>query len=116
MNTFSTADDYSILDVLANDGTVTSDYEWSLFLDALRDAADLSLHIYPNTLRPLLTQISPARRGAFTRRAKLAGIIREVPGMVEVSDDHGSRNGGRIMPVYALRQSNWLAARAEVAA
>jgi hypothetical protein len=110
MNTFSATDDYSILDVIADDKTVSSDYEWGLYLDALSVCVVREGDIHPNTLRPLLTQISPARRGAFTRRAKLAGILLPT-GEYEVSDDHGSRNGGKAQEVYRLNIDTWLAVR-----
>ena len=95
-------DTASLLDLLADDGTVSADHEWHLFLDALATAADADGVIRPNRLRPLVRgRVKPSRIGAFMHRAVCADVIRPT-GEWQVSDDTTSRNSGKPSRCYVL--------------
>lgn len=95
-------DTADLLTVLADDGTLHTDDEWHTFCMALTQACDQSGRIEPNRLRPLLRgAVKPCRVGAFTRRALLSGLI-AYTGEYQVSDDTGSRNGGKPARVMRL--------------
>ena len=101
-------DTASLLDLLADDGTVSADYEWDLYVECLRRAADdqcgeYGLSINPNTLRHFIAgRIKPQRVGAFTHRALAQGLV-EYTGQWVVSTDTKGRNSGKPM-----RELRWI--------
>lgn len=96
------SDTTDILTLVADLEHPSVDHEWEEFTRCLRHAADTTGHIDPNALRPLVRGVvAPKRIGAFTHRAKCAGLIAD-DGWV-VSDDATGRNAGR--PARAYR---WL--------
>lgn len=96
----------SLLDLLADDGTVSADHEWDLYVQCLYAAAIWGTppdHIDPNHLRDLIAgQIKPQRVGAFTHRALSQGLI-EYTGQWVTSTDRRGKNAGK--PARELR---WL--------
>lgn len=92
----------SLLDLLADDATYSSEFEWREFVRCLEHAADAERVVRPNRLRPLVRGVvKPNRIGAFTHRAVASGLM--VPtGEWEVSDDTTSRNSGKPSRCYRL--------------
>lgn len=93
----------SLLDLLADDGTVSTDYEWDLYVKALRHCAMFSTEcrINPNTLRRRIAgRIKPQRVGAFTHRALSQGLV-EYTGHYVISTDTKGKNVGK--PCRELR-------------
>jgi hypothetical protein len=89
-----------LLSLLADDGSLPTDFEWDRFVQALESASELDGRIRPNFLRPLLRGVvKPNRIGAFTNRAKAEGLI-VWDGEWEVSDDTEGRNGGKPARIY----------------
>lgn len=100
-------DTADLLTVLADDGTLSTEAEWDLYVRALRDVAEngwqigLAGVINPNSLRERLAgRIKPQRVGAFTHRALSAGLV-EYTGNYVTSTDKRGRNGGK--PARELR-------------
>lgn len=94
-------DTADLLTLLADDGSLPTNFEWDRFVVALRNAAlaDGGL-VMPNRLRPLVRGVvKPNRIGAFTHRAARAGLI-EATGEWQVSDDKVGGNAGRPMRCY----------------
>ena len=95
-------DTATLLDLLADDATYSSDYEWREFVRCLHHAADESGVVRPNSLRPLVRGVvKPCRIGAFTHRALSLGLVVRT-GDYEISDDTHGRNGGKPAAVMAL--------------
>lgn len=102
-------DTASLLDLLADDGTVSADYEWDVYVEALRrlgereDAWPVPGTIDPNDLRAAIAgRIKPQRVGAFTHRALSQGLV-EYTGQWVVSTDTKGRNRGKPM-----RELRWI--------
>ena len=99
-------DTANLLDLLADDGTVSTDYEWDLYVQCLVEAASTlpgPLLINPNKLREAIAgRIKPQRVGAFTHRALSQGLV-EYTGNYVVSTDLKGRNSGKPM-----RELRWL--------
>ncbi len=94
----------SLLDLIADDGSLPHEAEWETYQQALRDAADNTGHVSANALRRLVRgQVKPNRLGAFARRAVLEGITRADG--YEVSDDREGGNAGRPARCYRLVNS-----------
>lgn len=100
-------DTATLLDLLANDGTVSTDYEWDLYVSTLREVATGARLcgegpvINPNRLRTAIAgRIKPQRVGAFTHRALSQGLVEYTGNYVISTDTHG-RNGGK--PMRELR-------------
>jgi hypothetical protein len=95
-------DTADLLTLVADEGHVSADFEWDLFIDAVHAVSTWRADrvIQPNDLRPLVRdRVAPRRIGAFTNRAVKSGLI--VPtGDWQVSDDTEGRNAGRPMRVY----------------
>lgn len=89
-----------LLDLIADDGHVSVDYEWETFKTILHSVATLHGRVSPNAMRPKLTQVAPRRIGPFYKRACREGLI-EWRGDYETSDDAKGRNTGRPCRVYA---------------
>ena len=104
----------SLLDLLADDGTVSTDYEWDLYVDCLRDVAisawrfgNVDDTIDPNRLRSVIDgRIKPQRVGAFTHRALSQGLV-EYTGRYVVSTDTAGRNSGK-----PCRELRWIGSAA----
>ena len=98
-----------LLTLVADDGTVSTDYEWDLYVECLRTVAEWS-HlagnenghvINPNGLRAAIAgRIKPQRVGAFAHRALSQGLVRYT-GEYVISTDTRGRNSGRPMRVMA---------------
>ena len=102
--TFAATDDdtASLLDLLADDGTVSVDAEWDTYVAAIHQAADDAGIVRPNVLRPLLRgRVKPNRIGAMTHRAARSGLL-VATGEWEVSDDREGRNSGKPSRIYRL--------------
>lgn len=100
-------DTANLLDLLADDGTLSVDEQWSLFVDCLRDLGQSAEScgdrpvIDPNRLRQMTTErIKPQRVGAFTHRALRAGLV-EYTGRYVISTDRKGKNSGK--PCRELR-------------
>jgi hypothetical protein len=93
-----------LLSLVRDEGHVSADHEWSLFLLGLVSAAKRGGGlIRPNDLRPMIRgKVAPRRIGAFTHRALSQGLV-AYTGDWEVSDDRAGRNGGK--PARVMR---WL--------
>lgn len=102
--TWSPVDDATadLLDLLADDGTVSTDYEWELWVACAKGVAvDNGWHISPNELRRVIDgRIKPQRVGAFTHRALSQGLV-EYTGRYVTSTDTKGRNSGK--PARELR-------------
>ncbi len=98
----------SLLDLLADDGTVSMDYEWDLYVEclqvvAMRDRRDWTWTVNPNDLRAEIAgRIKPQRVGAFTHRALSQGLV-EYTGNYVTSTDTNGRNSGK-----PCRELRWL--------
>lgn len=94
-------DTADLLTLVRDEGHVSADHEWGLFVEALIQARGFGDEIRPNVLRPMLRgQIAPRRIGAFTHRALSLDLV-EYTGEWEVSDDTEGRNGGK--PARVMR-------------
>jgi hypothetical protein len=94
----------SLLDLIADDGSLLHEREWNTYLAALRDAATPDGVVRPNALRPLVTgRIKPCRLGPFARRAVLEGVM--VPDGWQVTEGSGSGNDGKPARCYRLTDS-----------
>lgn len=94
----------SLLDLIADDGTLTTEAEWDLYTAILAGvAATAGGVINPNVLRlSIRGRIKPQRVGAFTHRALSQGLVEYTGEWVTSTDTHG-RNSGK--PARELR---WL--------
>ena len=101
---WESVDNYTadLLDLVADEGHPSADYEWDEYVRAVHHAADDSGRVDPNRLRELVRGvIAPRRIGAFTNRALGSGLL--VPtGEWVVSTDAEGRNGGKPCRVYRL--------------
>ena len=105
--TWSAVDDTTadLLALVADEGHVSADHEWDLFVAALHQAADYDGTIRPNVLRPLVRgKVAPRRIGAFVNRAVRSGLV-AYTGDYEISDDTEGRNAGRPARVMRLTDS-----------
>lgn len=95
-------DTADLLTVLADDGTLSVDEEWELYIACLRRAAARFNVIDPNALRVEIDgRIKPQRVGAFTHRALSQGLV-EYTGEYVISDDKRGRNSGKPLRVLRL--------------
>jgi hypothetical protein len=93
----------SLLALVADDGHVSADYEWAVYVNALENCAAVDGLIFPNMLRRHVRgSVAPRRIGAFANRALSQGLV-EYTGEWEISDDTEGRNGGK--PARIMR---WL--------
>ena len=100
-----------LLDLLADDGTLSSEAQWTVFVDCLRICADINgiqfNVIDPNELRRRVRgEVKPPRIGAFTRRAVLEGLV-EYTGRYVISTDTHGKNAGK-----PCREMRWIGATA----
>ena len=75
--------------------------EWTVFVRALRQAADPSGLVSQTRVRPLIQTIPPKHRGLLYRRARQEGVL-ELVGK-EGSTDYAGGNGDKEQRVYRLR-------------
>lgn len=91
-----------LLTLVADEGHVSADFEWSAFTAALIEVANVDGIVPANLLRQVVRgKVAPRRIGAFTNRALAAGII-EWRGEWVTSDDREGRNAGRPVRQYVL--------------
>jgi hypothetical protein len=95
-------DTANLLDLLADDGTLTTEAEWDIFATCLRGVAEVGGGVIdPNVLRVALRgRVKPQRCGAFTHRALSQGLV-EYTGRYVISTDSKGRNSGK--PCRELR-------------
>lgn len=95
-------DTADLLSLVADEGHVSADYEWDLFVKVVTGVAGFyGGRVDQNHVRPLIRgNVAPKRIGAFYRRACLEGWLRADG--YSTSDDHEGRNSGRPMRCYRL--------------
>ena len=102
---WESVDDYTadLLSLVADQGHVSADVEWSTFTHAIQRVAYANGgRVDQNHMRPLIRgAVAPRRIGSFYRRATLEGLIRPT-GDWSISDDTEGRNAGRPVKVYEL--------------
>lgn len=108
--TWSPVDDDTadLLTLVADVDHPSIDREWTVYVNALRIAAECEGGIIrPNRLRPMVrNHVAPRRIGAFANRALSLGLV-AYTGEYEISDDRSGRNGGkpaRIMRLVAVEE------------
>ena len=96
-----------LLDLLADDGTLSVEHEWECYLSCLRMAAACGVPdnvIDPNFLRVAIDgRIKPQRVGAFAHRALTRGLV-EYTGRYVISTDTHGKNAGK-----PCREMRWIA-------
>lgn len=102
-------DTASLLDLLADDGTLSVEAQWDLFVDMVEGTAFQGYLIHgdyivnPNRLRDRINgRIKPQRVGAFTHRALRAGLVEHTGRWITSTDTKG-RNAGK-----PCREMRWI--------